>query len=176
MYSVVHLFWPGFTPTPDTVAGGEFISFINLSTGGNSWYWNFGDGGNSVDSFPYHQYNMAGIYTVTQRVSNSLGCVDSITKTVVVTELINIPNVFTPNGDGVNDVFHIEGASLKIYSIDIYNRWGQVVFSSTDPNIDWTGRSNSGTEEANGTYYYILKATSYSNTVYDRRGYVQLIR
>lgn len=65
---------------------------------------------------------------------------------------IYIPNIFTPNGDGINETFYISGISDKIWRIFIYNRWGELVYSSEDYKSDWTG--DNCTE---GTYYYILE-------------------
>ena len=70
--------------------------------------------------------------------SNSLGCKDTAWDTVYVTEGIYIPNVFTPNGDGQNDVFHVTAGGMQEYNIEIFNRWGQMVFTANSPNIDWT--------------------------------------
>ena len=165
-----------FKPSPDTIPGGQLVTFINLSAGGTNWYWNFGDGTTSVDSFPYHQYNAAGQYLVYLITSTANGCKDSVAEEITVTEPFVIPNVFTPNGDGINDVFHVTAASMKEYTISIFNRWGQLVFTANDPAIDWAGRSNAGVEESDGAYFYVLNATSYSGQVYKLKGYVQLIR
>ncbi len=165
-----------FTAAPDTIMGGQYVTFSNLSTGATSYFWNFGDGGSSNAIDPYYQYNMAGNFIVYLVASNSWGCADTASDTIYVTEGIVVPNVFTPNGDGMNDVFHVRAGGLKTYEIEIFNRWGQKVFESDSPMIDWTGRSLSGVEESDGTYYWIIKATDYANKNYNLDGYLQLIR
>jgi gliding motility-associated-like protein len=165
-----------FYPTPDTIPGGEFVNFVNLTTGASSYYWNLGDGSTTTDTTPFHQYNVAGTYTVILIAKNSFGCADTLVEDVYVTEQLIVPNVFTPNGDGINDVFHIEAGSMKTFDVQIFNRWGQKIFESTNPNNDWTGRSTSGVMESNGTYYYIIEATDYSGKQYNLDGFVELIQ
>jgi len=165
-----------FTATPNPVAAGEYVAFIDSSINATAWYWTFGDGNTSVASFPYNQYLIAGNYVTTLWVTSSSGCRDSISDTVHVIEIIFVPNVFTPNGDGQNDVFHVTASDMKAYSIEIFNRWGEEVFNAAAPNIDWDGRSPAGVAESDGIYYYILKATDYSNKSYNLNGYIQLIR
>lgn len=70
---------------------------------------------------------------------------------------LDVPNVFTPNGDGINDEFRVAYRSLKSFNIWIYNRWGRLVYKSTDPGRGWDGRIN-GREAAVGTYYYVINA------------------
>lgn len=166
-----------FTESPDTIAAGNFVAFINQSTGSSSFYWTFGDGTNSYLPAPQHQYNIPGVYTVYLITADGNGCQDTATETVDVIEVpIYIPNVFTPNEDGVNDVFHVKAADMQTYVIHIYNRWGRQVFESSSPNIDWSGRSSSGVMEEDGTYYYLITATDYSGNKYNLKGFVQLIR
>ncbi|HXP49435.1 MAG TPA: gliding motility-associated C-terminal domain-containing protein, partial [Bacteroidia bacterium] len=164
-----------FTATPNPVLGGEYVTFVDNSTLANTWSWTFGDGGTATDSMPYYVYEMTGTYTVTLWVTSSAGCKDSVSHTVTVLEDIYVPNVFTPNGDGINDVFHVTTGSIKTYSIEIYSRWGQRVFASTNPNDDWTGRSEAGVMESDGTYYYIILATDYAGKNFKYTGYLQLI-
>lgn len=167
---------PAFVESPKSILGGEYVSFENANSGATSWYWTFGEGGSSVDSFPLYQYNVPGTYIVTLVVNNQFGCADTARDTVLVTEGIYVPNVFTPNGDGQNDVFHVTAGGLKTYGIEIYNRWGERVFMADSPNIDWDGNSPAGVAESDGIYYYELKATDYANKNYDMKGYIQLIR
>ncbi|HTA81294.1 MAG TPA: gliding motility-associated C-terminal domain-containing protein, partial [Bacteroidia bacterium] len=165
-----------FTAAPKNIWGGQFVGLNNTSTGATSYLWTFGEGGTSDLVNPYYQYNVPGTYYVTLIALNNFGCPDTTRDTIYVTEGIFIPNVFTPNGDGQNDVFHITAGGLQTYSIEIFNRWGQKVFEANSPEIDWSGRSMSGVEESDGTYYYIIKATDYNKKDYDYHGYLQLIR
>jgi len=162
----------------DTVSSGFTYNFSDLSTGTiTSWAWDFGDGNSSSVPNPSHTYSGNGVQTVCLTVSNN-GCADSVCRTVTIdaTDFINIPNVFTPDGDGVNDLFYIDNAGLKEYRIDIYNRWGVKVFQSETAGEKWDGRSTSGELLSDGTYYYILKAVSVTTKDYSTKGYIQLIR
>ena len=69
---------------------------------------------------------------------------------------IQIPNSFTPNFDGNNDEFKINGTSFEIISVTIFNRWGQVIFNTSN-NLAWDGRLNSGEKSPEGTYYYLVE-------------------
>ena len=109
-------------------------------------------------------------------ITNAEGCRDSIEEKVYVIENLYVPNVFTPNGDGINDAFHVSAGNMKEYALYIYNRWGEKVFESYNPNIDWTGTSDAGVPYSAGTYYYILKATDYEGKLYNLHGYLELIR
>ena len=86
-----------------------------------------------------------------------------------------VPNIFTPNNDGRNDDFVITVLNPTSYSINIYDRWGKEVYTSSDPTVYWNGKVM-GTQYlvSNGVYYYIIKATCGSNT-YNKKGFVQVI-
>jgi gliding motility-associated-like protein len=162
----------------DTLSGGPFNNawaFVDTSNNGSTWFWDFGDGSTSTAQNPNHNYTGSGTYTVTQIVTSSAGCVDTIQSIVVVNEGIIIPNVFTPDGDGVNDQFYIANSGLEQFSIEIFNRWGIKVFETTASEIRWDGTSTSGVKMSDGTYYYILKATSRSGKNYDTTGFLTLL-
>jgi gliding motility-associated-like protein len=82
-----------------------------------------------------------------------------------------IPNVFSPNMDGYNNLFTIEVQCYKFFHIDIYNRWGQQLFQSDLPNLSWDGRTTSGVRVPEGTYYYIVKIDSIIE-----KGFLTLLR
>ena len=86
----------------------------------------------------------------------------------LIEENINIPNVFTPNGDGINDDFNI---GFPYETTSIFNRWGQKNFETTDNNTYWNGKTNTGKNVPDGTYYYIIKTKEITY-----KGFVQLIR
>ncbi len=98
-------------------------------------------------------------------VKNQFGCMDSISKTIITLGSVNvwIPNSFTPNGDGLNDVFKAEAETeVKDFSFYIYNRWGQLVFESKNINIGWDGRFN-GEAAQQGVYTWVLTYNSDNN-------------
>jgi gliding motility-associated-like protein len=115
-------------------------------------------------------------YTVLSK--DGAGC--TITKTVTVYVEIPcsdfmVPNVFTPNNDGRNDDFVINVLNPSSYSIDIYDRWGNMVYTSTDATVYWNGRLK-GTQYlvSDGVYYYIIKASCGDNN-WVKKGFVQVV-
>lgn len=108
-----------------------------------------------------HEYtfNEPGNYTVVLGMSNSYGCtMDTVTFDVAVSaSMLLVPNVFTPNGDGTHDEFRVVYRSLKEFQIHVYNRWGHLVYTSTDPSRGWDGKIN-GRDAAAGAYYYVIRA------------------
>ncbi|MEO5673844.1 MAG: gliding motility-associated C-terminal domain-containing protein [Chitinophagales bacterium] len=115
-----------------------------------------------------------GTYTVT--ITDSNGC--KISDTVTIEEAQNIfavPNAFTPNGDGVNDEFLPNQQNLATMDMKIYNRWGQLVFFTTDPHVGWNGTYN-GAEEEIGTYVYLITATFLDGNAAQQTGNVTLLR
>ena len=84
--------------------------------------------------------------------------------------------MFTPNGDGSNDVFTVEGVNLESVEGEIYNRWGQKMFAWDNVRGSWNGRTLAGSEAPDGTYFYIIKAKGFDGTDYFERGGFSLIR
>jgi gliding motility-associated-like protein len=91
---------------------------------------------------------------------------------------INIPNVFTPNGDGKNDTYLVKVSGEELFELSIWNRWGGKVFETTDAKIGWNGKvNNTGEESPEGTYYFILTYKLRGQTVESVvRGTITLIR
>lgn len=166
-----------FSFTPDSVSVFGFANFIDQSSGALSWFWTFGDGTNSSLQNPTHAYPAAGNYTVCQTVTNADGCTDSICKQIEVFEIsiLDVPNAFSPNADGVNDIFLPVNYGLSDFEFRIYNRWGQLVFQSSDSSIGWDGYFN-GIEQEVGTYAYVVSGKGKDNAQYYRQGNLTLVR
>ncbi|MDQ3048453.1 MAG: gliding motility-associated C-terminal domain-containing protein [Bacteroidota bacterium] len=163
----------------DTTSTGFTYTFTDMSTNGaTSWNWDFGDGTTSSSQNPSHVFTSNGIKTVCLEATNSTGCTDTTCFDINldVTEFINIPNVFSPDGDGVNDQFYIANNSLEDFKIEIFNRWGVKVFESEAPNVKWDGRTTAGVEVTDGTYFYILKAKTVTSKDYSQTGFISLVR
>jgi len=95
---------------------------------------------------------------------------------ITPTETIKLPNVFSPDGDGINDLFEIKGtSSLDSYQLTVFNRWGQVVFRSDAPEESWDGTF--GEEKCNGgVYFYKLELQNTTGKIYRSSGFITLVR
>lgn len=132
------------------------------STGVNAsdnFSWTFGDNTNSTVIDPNHVFTGEGTYTVVLSITDiESGCMDTAT-VIIKTEddlTVIVPNVFTPNGDGANDLFHIKIKGAKTAEGYIYNRWGQLLHSWDALNTSWDGTVN-GQKCPDATYYYLIK-------------------
>ncbi len=168
------------TPNPGTLGEGS-ITFLDVSVGPTSWYWDFGDGTFSSNQFPTHVYDQIGEYIVWLYVEDDYGCRDSISVLVIINDIFTfyIPNAFSPNGDGRNDVFMPYGISVDpdFYSMKIYDRWGKVVFQTTQYNVPWDGdiEGRSKKEKLIDTYSYIIIIKDYTGIKHEYRGKVTLV-
>ncbi|MDC3253012.1 PKD domain-containing protein, partial [Crocinitomicaceae bacterium] len=126
-------------------ADDPYAYFINNSQFADTYVWDFGDGSTSFSENPVHLYPTgAANYDVLLTASNDAGCFDQFMLTIVLweEELFYVPNSFTPNGDGSNDVFLpilTAGFDESSYQLLIFNRWGELVFESYDPSVGWDG-------------------------------------
>jgi gliding motility-associated-like protein len=118
------------------------VQFLDESFAAASWLWDFGDQGASNVQNPFHTYTFPGTYTVTLYIESNEGCKDTISKEVTILDEVTvwIPNSFSPNGDGFNDMFYAFGTNISDFNLQIFNRWGQMVFATDDPTIGWDGR------------------------------------
>ena len=116
------------------------VVFTNFSTTG-SYNWSFGDGNFSSLLNPTHTYSDTGSYNVQLVVSTQFGCIDTATLSVYVSDIFSVyvPNAFTPNGDGKNDVFGPIIIGADYYEFWIFNRWGEEIFYSTTTGDFWDG-------------------------------------
>ena len=137
----------------------EPISFFqnsNDSSFVNSWA--FGDDSISTEYEPVHYFKYSGHYTICLEAANEFNCFDTncIEINILPAEII-IPNIFSPNSDGINDKFIIDGVNDR-FQIQIFNRWGDLIFSQ-DPFLNnWEGINLSGKEVNEGQYYYLLRS------------------
>lgn len=174
-----------FTATPDnaSVIDAE-IHFANNTTGGNNntYEWNFGGLGSSTDTDPIYLFTNAGNYDIQLIATSAEGCKDSILKLVIVTPdvVMYVPNSFTPNGDGLNDVFQIflppTGVDYTTFNITVYNRWGEMIYRSGDVNDFWNGaKNNSGPVLKQDTYVWKITFKDEAKKHYEKVGHVTLL-
>ncbi|NOY37599.1 MAG: T9SS type B sorting domain-containing protein [Chlorobi bacterium] len=120
-----------------------------------SFQWNFGDGETGVLPVATHLYSKAGVYLVTLIVSD-LTDSDTFSLRITVRDELFVPNVFTPNEDGLNDFFVVRTDGIKVYSLTIFTRSGVRLTTITGTTLAWDGKTTSGKKAAPGVYYYIL--------------------
>lgn len=142
------------------------------------WMWAFGDGHTSDQPAPAHEYLDPGRYEVRLKAVDINGCEVELSKLVEVKKItgVSIPSAFSPNGDGINDEFSVGNYNLSSFNIQIFNRWGQLVFESSDPNFSWDGSSLNGGSVPEGVYVYVMKALDFENKEIEESRTVTVIR
>lgn len=145
-----------------------------------TWLWDLGDGGTAGASSVAHVYEDPGTYTVIVTATDADGCSDTDTLIVEVLDTIpsqiQMPNVFSPNGDGENDRFAPIAQGLVYLNVDIYDRWGLRIATLGKPGDSWNGRVDGGGEASEGTYYYRLRARGKDGKAYELQGSFTLLR
>jgi gliding motility-associated-like protein len=153
---------------PDYPHTGENFSFVNESIGGLIYNWNFGNGESSNAINPVEDFEEPGFYLVNLLVVDENGCRDSVRQEVQIPEELIFPDAFSPNGDGVNDVLQIQSSGMKQYSLQIFDRWGNLLFETNKPGFHWDGRTASGELVPAGTYFVLLRAEGKSK-IFEKR-------
>ena len=152
------------------------------------WLWEFGDDKKDSVTSPQtigditHAYTTtSGYVDVTLTITDEYGCMDTVTHQILILESLKFPNIFSPNGDGINDVFAPsgDGGYFLFLEMIIYNRWGERVWrracedvqggNKECPNYDepefwWNGKTAMGSDAAEGVYYWVLKARPMSES------------
>ena len=182
----------------------EFTNSVNLSTitpEYNHIVWDFGDstpfkvfyypdgllptspGGESFQTV-FHTYTADGIYLITLTVYNQYGCSKKVTKTIIIGSGANmmLPTIFTPNNDGINDLFRPSLVGLKDVSMNIYDEWGNLVYEfSSDVSLltsdwGWNGIEKGKNEPINNDYRYYIMATTINNVKIEKKGRFLLVK
>lgn len=170
--------YANFTASTLTIEATDPIYFTNLSTNATSYVWDFGDGTTSAETNPSHSFNAAGTYNVCLTAINQAGCNDDtcVLITVIPRIYIGVPNAFSPNQDNQNNVFLIEGRNGIAYmELRIYNRWGELIYESTDPQAGWDGTYKGVIQEVDA-YAYTFVATLISGRQVRKQGNITLVR
>lgn len=172
-----------FDADPTSGASPLDVTFTNKTkhVNGYVYIWDFGNGDGAFSndlSDQYSTYYENGTYTATLTVFSGV-CTDMASKVITVYPplIYDTPNVFTPNGDGDNDNFTMNVQNAKALEVTIHNRWGNIVFESTDVNFYWNGKvRNSGGDCTEGTYFYKVKMEDYSGEEIEENGFIELLR
>jgi gliding motility-associated-like protein len=155
-------------------------TFVPTSSPAVRYVWLFGDGTSEVKTAPdtvVHQYISTDTFQVCLLVTNAEGCTDTVCHWVpaLINPLLDVPNAFTPGRFGTNAIVKVVGFGIVHMTWRIYNRWGQVVFQSDDPNIGWDGYYR-GVMQPMDVYAYTLEADFSNGTHATKKGDITLIR
>ena len=135
--------------------------------------------GREVGQTDFLEYRFidTGTYLVSAIVENEFNCRDTASQSVNVFDVFEfvVPNIFTPNQDGINETFKVQACGVYDYEIEIYNRYGQSVFMSNSLNINWDGRVN-GLTANSGVYYYVIKIRDFNNEIRNYKGSLTLLK
>jgi len=181
-----------FTVDPQKGEAPLEVTFTDKSIRGSEYTWEFGDGKDSISHLANpepHIYYKPGEYSAKLTIVSVLGCIDSMrleNKIIVEPSELKIPNVFTPDGDGLNDYFAVESKSLRYISVEVFSRSGLKVYAffgegeSLRAWKGWDGNVNNSSSQATpGVYYYIIHGYGWDDIDYNSkeyRGFVYLYR
>ncbi len=170
-----------FTWQPNPPVENTATQFTNLSIGATRYFWDFGDGATSTDVNPSHLYNKTDTFAVTLVAFNDADCSDTVVLPVrtLILPLIAVPNAFTPgrfSGNSYNNgIIKVEGFGIGKMNWRIYNRWGQLVFASSDVRQGWDGTFK-GTLQPMDVYTYTLDVEFTDGQKLRKTGDITLLR
>jgi len=161
----------------DYILDESTLQLNNNTPNGNHYLWTFDTGDTSNFYEPQYVYHNPGYFTIQLFAYSAQGCVDVAQQPihVRVRESFYIPNAFTPNGNDVNDYFSIKDENLAGLKIIIFNRWGEVIYTSGDKNFKWDGTYN-GNPVKQGIYGYILTTTNQNGDEQTTNGTLTLVK
>ena len=166
-----------FTFSPIPAQENTPTSFTNGSTGAVRYRWIFGDGDTSTLVNPKHQFRTSSTFQTCLIAINQFACADTVCQAVdaIVTPLLDVPNAFTPNGDGINDVLYVRGYGIVKMIFRIYNRQGLLVFQSVDETVGWDGKYK-GTLQPMDAYAFTLEVQFSDGSRATKKGDITLLR
>jgi gliding motility-associated-like protein len=165
-------------PTTPIVLSKATFHFINTSQFATYYWWEFGDGNSSTVVNPVYTYETDDTFAIQLIAVNDFGCADTANYyplEIVPDGELFVPNAFSPNGDNLNETFDIGGVSVTDFNIDLFDRWGKVIFSTKDMQSGWDGYINDY-PAPEGVYAFKIKATFQDGHTYTKGGTVLLVR
>ena len=167
----------GFTFAPVVPLVNTGTTFTNTAMGASRFLWTFGDGTEDSSVNPFHVFPKTGTYQVCQEAFNPVGCMDSVCESLsaIIVPKFDIPNAFSPNGDGINDIFIARGFGIVKFDMKIFNRWGQMLFETNSISRGWDGKFK-GIAQPVDVYVYTADLTFSDGTSATRSGSVTLLR
>lgn len=166
-----------FAFQPNPPVQNTATQFTNRSSGASAYFWDFGDGDTSRLVSPQHFYTRTATFNACLIAYDAVGCADTTCQDVsaIIKAVADVPNAFTPNGDGKNDQVYVRGFGIAQMNFRIYNRWGQLVFESNSPSIGWDGK-HKGVLQPMDAYAYTLVVAFGDGTTMTKKGDITLIR
>jgi gliding motility-associated-like protein len=172
------------SPLKPIINQDPFVTFTDASYGAPivSWNWYFMNTAQytSTQQNPTFQYTEPGTYVVALIVKSDKGCTDTLLRPLVVGEDfgIYVPNAFTPNDDGVNDIFQPKGFGVVEYELNIFDRWGEKVFTTKKFEEGWDGtfQNRKGGIMKEDTYTWLINCTSVFGKSHELKGHVTLMK
>ena len=171
-----------FTFTPNNPTNFQpTVDFIDQSIEPNTWQWDFIGQGFSTDENPTFTFPDTGFQEITLVVTHESGCTDTTVQVLDIEPKVNyfLPNAYTPNSDGLNDNFLGRGFFLGMtdFSMNIWNRWGELIFETNDPNEGWNGKKfNTGKASPIGVYVVIVRYKGPRGNDFKIKGFATLVR
>lgn len=172
-----------FTASPTIGQSPLLVNFVNTSStlGIATYFWDFGNGNSQTTTTAINVsnvYDTDGNFTVTLVVTDNQNCVDSAKAVIQVfsNPIVSLPNVFSPNGDKINDYFGIiYFSNVEKFSCEIFNRWGEQMYNMTSVLDSWNGKNKVGKPANDGVYFYKYKAASKTGQSIEGQGFVHLV-
>jgi gliding motility-associated-like protein len=174
---------------PSTGTAPLWVILSNTSQNASTYYWDFGNGQTATTNNLANTaalYNEPGVYTVMLIASQGNNCNDTTYLTIIVNPppvippvfppIWEIPNVFSPNGDQINDLWFIETTNIYEIDLTILNRWGNVMYQGKGPLPAWNGDSPGGTEAEDGVYFYKFILYADDGSEIPGQGFLHLTR
>jgi gliding motility-associated-like protein len=167
----------GFNFSPNPAQENKPTQFANTSTGAVSYLWKFGDQETSTEVNPLHQFNSTGLFNTCLYANSIAGCVDSICLNVpaLIIPLLDVPNAFTPGRFGSNGIVKVQGFGIGTMDWKIYNRWGELVFKTSDRKQGWDG-TYKGVLQPMDVYTYTLDVIFTDGKKYRKTGDISLLK
>jgi gliding motility-associated-like protein len=160
------------------------VRFSPIATGYQLFNWDFGDGQSSNQRFPVHSYSEPGTFTVTLQTQDTIcGITATESRQITIVSFQEfdelLPNVFTPNNDGNNDfwktVDNLSAGQFEEFKVEVYNRWGNLVYTTYDPGFAWDGTYDQ-TELAEGVYFWLVWYRDICGNDVEENGIVHIIK
>jgi len=167
-----------FDPKETTILNTQ-ITFDNHSINADYYNWDFGNGTNSTQTNPVHNYEKEGTYFITLIASNTFGCKDTAIEKLLIEPEFNfyIPNAFTPDNDGLNDIFTAVGEAIDSFDMLIFDRWGELIYETSSLEKGWDGTAKSSSEiSMEGVYVYKIRIKDWQGVNHKFVGHVSLIK